>query len=390
MSKSVEMHRSRARAAAALAAAAGILALLLLAGCAEPSAQTAEGAGAAEVPRNVRVLEVGVSDLEETLEITGQVEPVRGAVVAAEEAGRVREVARDRGSRVAAGEPLVLLDRRILAAETEAVRAELAAQAHNVEAVRELRLAGKVSEQALLEAEAMAARSRATLRTLEVRLEHATIPAPFAGLVTDRYVEPGELVAPGTPVARVLDPYTLKLEGTVTERDVAWVREGAAARVDLDGHDGLVPGRVHWVGFEADQGTGKFKVEIRLENPELALRSGVVGRARVHRRTLHGVVAIPRDAVLTTADGPAVYTVRDDRAHLIHVTLGPDQGLMVAVESGLAPGDLLVVRGHRDLVRNALVEITERSTRRDGGTDADPAAVAEGAAVRRDGEEASR
>jgi len=362
---------------------------LALGGCAQPSAQPPE-AGPEEVARNVRVLEVGVSDLAETVEITGPVQPVRGAVISAEEGGRVRSVAHDRGARVEAGAPLVVLDRRTLAAEIDAVRAELAFQEHNAAAVRELHEAGKVSEQALLEAEAMAARTRATLRGLEVRLERTTIPAPFAGLVADRYVEPGELVTPGARVARVLDPYTLKLEGAITERDVAWVREDAPAVVSLDGHDGDVAGVVHWVGFEADPATGKFKVEIRLDNPELALRSGVVGRARVHRRTLHDVVAIPRDALLSTADGPAVYTVRDGRAHLQHVTLGPDQGLMVAVESGLEPGEMLVVRGHRDLVRNALVKITERATRRDGGREGDPAAVAETSAVRATGEGASR
>lgn len=372
-----------------LAAAASAVLALVLGGCAQPSAQSAEE-GPEEVARNVRVLEVGVSDLAETVEITGPVQPVRGAVISAEEGGRVQRVAHDRGARVEAGAPLVVLDRRTLAAEIDAVRAELAFQEHNAGAVRELREAGKVSEQALLEAEAMAARTRATLRSLEVRLERTTIPAPFAGLVTDRYVEPGELVTPGARVARVLDPYTLKLEGAITERDVAWVREGARAEVSLDGHDGGVDGVVHWVGFEADPATGKFKVEIRMDNPDLALRSGVVGRARVHRRTLHDVVAIPRDALLSTADGPAVYTVREGRAHLQHVKLGPDQGLMVAVESGLEPGELLVVRGHRDLVRNALVEITERATRRDGGRDGDPVAVAETSAARAAGEGANR
>ncbi|HRX52231.1 MAG TPA: efflux RND transporter periplasmic adaptor subunit [Candidatus Krumholzibacteria bacterium] len=385
------MRRLRPRSAAAILAAALPLLLALLTGCEQPSAQPAETAsGPVEVARNVRVLEVGVSDLAESVEITGPVQPVRGADISAEEGGRLLEVVRDRGARVARGEALLRLDRRTLDAEIDAVRAELAAQDHNVDGVRELRAAGKVSEQALLEAEAMAARTRATLRSLEVRRERTAIPAPFDGLVTDRYVEPGELVAPGAVVARVLDPYTLKLEGAVTEQDVAWIREGAPARVTLDGHDAPVDGVVHWVGFEADPASGKFKVEIRLQNPDLALRSGVVGRARVQRRVLRDVVAIPRDAVLTTAEGAAVYTVSGDRAHLQHVQLGPDQGLMVAVEKGLAPGDLLVVRGHRDLVRNALVDVTERATRRDGGTDGDPAEVTEASAGREAGEEASR
>lgn len=357
-----------------------VAALSAVVGCEKPRDEPAEAAGPTEVARNVRVLALADSDLEESLEITGPVQPVRGAVVAAEEGGRVMRTAHDRGERVGEGDALVVLDRRLVAAELQAARADLAVQEHNAEATRRLHEAGKVSEQELLGAEAVAAAARARVRTAEVRLERTTIPVPFAGLVTDRYVEPGELVSPGTPVARVLDPYTLKIEGSVTERDVAWVREGAKAMIHLDGRDEAVEGLVHWVGFEAAPGTGKFKVELRLDNAELDLRSGVVGRARIHRRTLHNVLAIPRDAVLSTNDGPAVYVVRDDRARLVHVSLGADQGLMVAVTRGLETGDRLVVRGHRDLVDGALVAVVEEARTRDGGREGDPAETAEGAA----------
>ena len=370
--------------AAALVAVLTILAVL--AGCQAPAA---EGEATPERPRNVRVLRVERTELAEYLEITGPVEPVRGANVSAEEGGRVVRVPHDKGDRVAAGDALMMLDRRLLAAEVAAASAAAAQQEHNAEKTRELFAAGRVSEQEKLDVDAMAAQARAVFEAATIRHERAAVAAPFAGLVVDRYVEPGELVAPGMVVARVIDPYVLKITGTVSEREVVWVQDGAEALVLLDGHDEPVAGRVHWIGFEAERASGKFAVEIRVDNADLALRSGVVARARIHRRTHADVVTVPRDAVLNTAEGEAVFVVEGDRAALRLVELGVDQGLMVIVTDGLAAGDELVVRGHRDLVAGSLVEITERSERRDGGLERDPVEVGEGSAAPREAGEAA-
>lgn len=364
------------------AAAPALLVLLATAGCMPGG----DGELPPEVPRNVRVLSLAPTDVEEYFEISGPVEPVRGATVASEENGRVRGVPHDKGSEVPAGGVLVELDRRLLKADMEAARAQADLQEFNAERIVKLFAAGKVSEYEKVSAESARDQAVAAADAAELRWERAAISAPFAGLVADRYVEPGELVSPGTPVARVIDPYVLKLVGSASEREVAWIREGAAATVTLDGADEPAPGRVAWVGFEADPASGKFKVEIHLENPDLALRSGVVGRARIHKLTHRGVLAVPRDAVISGAGTAQVFVVEGDRAHRRDVELGPDQGLMVVVESGLAAGEQLVVRGQRDLIDGALVRVTERTEAADGTLPIDPAEVVGSAAGRSGGE----
>ena len=150
----------------------------------------------------------------------------------------------------------------------------------------------------------------------------------------------------------------------------------------LDGYDWPVMGRVHWVGFEADAASGKFEVEIYIDNPDLSMRSGVVGRARILKRENQDVLAIPRDAVLPNGSESTVYVVQDDRAVLRPVALGPDQGVMVVVASGLQPGELLVVRGQRELVDGAKVVVTEEATSADGSNGSDPQEVRSGRSQR--------
>jgi len=147
------------------------------------------------------------------------------------------------------------------------------------------------------------------------------------------------------------------------------------ATVELEGDGGTTRGVVSWVGFEADPRTGKFPVEVHVDNAGLQYRSGVIGRARLAKRTLDSLVVIPRDAVLPGQDADHVFVVEGDTAVRRRVVLGPDQGLMVAVERGLAVGELLVVRGQRDLTDGGRVSITERVAAGDGTAAGDPAVI---------------
>ncbi len=174
----------------------------------------------------------------------------------------------------------------------------------------------------------------------------------------------------------------------MTEQEVAWVRPGMGAEVQIQGVPRPLAATVGWVGFEANARNGKFPVEIHVPNRELLLRSGAIGRARVAKGEASGMVVVPRDAVMPGDGVDHVFVVEGDRARKRLVELGPGQGLMVAVRSGLAPGDQLVVRGQRDLRDGGLVKITERVAYGDGTSGDDPDVIrAASAGTRVAGEE---
>jgi len=359
------------RCAAAATLALSLAMAALLGGC-QPQIQED---GPREVPRNVRVMPVKRGSLTEFFELAGPMQPVRGADISAEEAGVVVGILADKGTMVAAGAAVIEIDRRLLRAELDAAAAAHQTEEYNYDKVRQLHEAGKLSRIELLQVEAVFQAAKAEHRVAQVRYDRAAVKAPFAGVVADRFVEAGELVAPGMIVGRVIDPYTLKLDGYVTEREVAWIRVGDTADVYLDGIAEPAPGEVVWIGFEAAPKSGKFPIEINIENAQLVYRSGVIGRALLAKQELRDVIAIPRDAVLPARDGNRVYVVEGDRAHVRRVALGAGQGLMVAVTDGLRVGELLVVRGQRELIDGSLVQVTERSESADGGLPSDPAVV---------------
>ncbi len=355
-----------------LSLAGAIVACLLVAGCAEQD----EVGEVTEVPRNVRVLTLGEESVAEFFEISGPVAPVRGTDLSAQESGPVVAIPVGKGEAVAKGNIILELERDILKSEMEAAQAALTMQSYNVDKVRQLHEAGKVSRIELLTAESNYAQAKAMAGVLQERYDRAGIRAPFDGVVVDRYVELGQLVNPGQRVVRILDPYTLKLEAYLTDSQVQWVTVGESATVRLGEARETASGAVSWVGFEADRMTGKFKVEIEIPNPDLKYHSGVIGRARLGKNLVSNVVVIPRDAVLPGRIGPTAFVVVNDRAVLRSLELGADQGLMVVVREGLAPGEQLVVRGHRDLRDGSLVRVTETATSADGTMPDDPANVA--------------
>ena len=365
------MMLSMKRIPRALTGAAVLVMLLAGIGCQESAPPTV----GRETARNVRILDIESGSIRGYFEISGPVAPVRGADLSAQESGPVVALTAAKGAHVVAGQVLVEQARHILRAESEAAAAARTTEAYNVDKMRQLHEAGKVSRFELLTAESSFARAKAAAEVATERYSRAAIRAPFDGVVADRYVELGQLVAPGMPVVRIIDPYSLKLEAYLTEEQVRWVQIGDSAGVALGDVSQAASGRVSWVGFEADRLTGKFKVEIELPNPDLVLRSGVIGRARLGKTVLNDVVAIPRDAVLPSRGGMTVFVVEGERAVLRDVTLGARQGLMVQVTAGLAVGDRLVVRGQRVLRDGNLVEITETAVRADGATEDDPQIV---------------
>lgn len=347
-----------------------------------PDARAAEEHGQRLL--NVRVLDVSPSDLVETVPLTGRLDARSATDVSTQESGVVQSLPVLKGEPVRAGQVIVALDRRVLDAERRSAQAAVTLRAYNEERTRALFEANSVSKQEMLLAFTELEQAKEAARIAELRYERAAIKAPFDGLVADHYVEVGQLVNPGERVARVVDPFRLELVGSLTEREIHAIRLGSPAQVSVEGVAGLIDAEVTFVGVEANPLNGKFPVELTVDNADLRLRAGVIGRARVVKEVHRDVMAIPRDAVVRTTEGESVFVVEGDRVRTQPVELGVGQGLMVVVERGLSGGERIVVRGQRLLQPDTRIEIQEVATSRDGSIATDPVEVQE--AGRRPGE----
>lgn len=342
--------------------AAALVAVVGAAGCGQAGAEGTQGEPFVRVI-NVEVTEITTEPFVDQIRLTGTVWANQDVQVAAEESGVIRQILKEKGARVRAGDPLLRIDDAILAAQVAQARAQadLAGQAWE----RRKRLweeDGVGSEIAYLEAKFGAEQTAANLRALEERLARTVIRAPFEGTLEARLVEVGSMVGPGQVVARVVDLDPVKIVAGVPERYAADVRTGAQAMVTFDVFPGeLYTAPVSFVGATVDPRNRTFPIEIVIPNPRGLIKPEMVSNVALARRDLASAVVVPQDALVRVENGYVVFVAveRDGAtvAEVRKVVLGPSQRNMAVVEEGVEPGDRLIVVGHRSVADGDRVKV---------------------------------
>jgi RND family efflux transporter MFP subunit len=181
-----------------------------------------------------------------------------------------------------------------------------------------------------------------------------------AGAVAGRFVEVGETVGPGTPVANVVDLDVVKVKLTVPEQEIGLVAVGQAARMTIDPYPGVTfEGRVVHIGSKAEGNSHRYPVEVEVANrEERPLKAGMFARTEVLTAAHERVPLIPAAALIDGAQ-PSVYVVQEGRALLRSVSLGGRQGDAAAVVEGLKEGDMVVTMGQQTLKDGAAVEVKQ-------------------------------
>ena len=208
----------------------------------------------------------------------------------------------------------------------------------------------ELSGQDIKAAHAAVAQSGAAQQAAELQLGYAIVRTPISGVVSQRDIEPGEMAGPGSTLLTVVNNRQVYLRAQLSERELHSVRVGAPAQVTVDAAGAApVAGRVAEILPAANQGNLTFTVKIRVPNPKGLFKDGMFGRATIVTERRQGVVAIPRQAVVTAGGRTAAFIVRDGKAVATPVTLGLEADDRVQVVSGLAGGEQLIVRGQDSL-----------------------------------------
>lgn len=350
------------------AAVLGLAALVAACNGGEAS-QPEEGevaAAAAVRAVNVEVMELQPTTFEEVLRVTGTVQANRDVVVSAEESGLVRRIFVEKGAAVSTGQPLVKIDDAVLRTQVDQARAvaDLAAETH--ERRRRLWEEDQVgSELAYLQAKYEAEQAAATLATLRERLERTTVRAPFSGLLEERRVEVGTMVAPGTPLVRLVDISPVKVSGGVPERYARQVSPGREVEIAIDALDGEnVSGAVSFVGSTVNEQNRTFPIEVVIDNPGGLIKPEMVASIHLPLRQVEDALVVPQQALVRTEGGFMAYVVTErDGAQVAEartVTLGSSQANLVQVRSGLEAGDRLIVVGQQRVAEGDPVVVVAR------------------------------
>jgi RND family efflux transporter MFP subunit len=313
-----------------------VAALAAVAGCGrkhEPGADERS-------PVKVETLQVEMQRTPEIHEVVGTVRAKMSANVSAKVMANIKAIHVKAGDVVAMGQPLAELDDRELRAEFERAKADYD------------RFKGLLERQAVTRAEFETVEAR--FRVAEAALSHATILAPFDGIVTQKLCEMGDLATPGRTLFVVEFPYEFQLEANVPERFAGAVRVGTRMHVVVDATGEKCVGTVSEVEPAADPASRSFLVKIDLECRQ-PLKSGMFGRAEIITGERFGMF-VPRDAVYQRGQLTYVYVAENDRARMRLVRTGREYLGAVEILSGLQSGERVITGASGELTDGSPVD----------------------------------
>jgi len=338
-------------------------------------------------------------------DLAGVIRGEMEALVAPEISGRLQEVYVEVGEQVRKGQALARIEgtsywlsSEAARGQFEAARLQLKQAEDNYNRYEPLHETGSISAAQWENIATAYEAAQANFDALQASYYRAadtasetTIRAPIAGVVAVRNFDIGSMVGPSYQVFEIVKTDPMKVSIGVNEEDIGTVILSSEVQVTVDAYpDEVFTGTVYSIGIKADSRTHAFPVEVRLENPDGRLKSGMVAHVRLPIKDLGEVLTIPLNAVIKIQGVDYVFVVQEVvedmptigedgkpgppesatrlRVQRRVVTLGPVSDQRVVVVEGLETGEEIVTEGQQFLDNGSLVTIPKRGETMSEGT----------------------
>jgi RND family efflux transporter MFP subunit len=400
MSRTADMHKPsidvpRKRRVIVMVIAAAALAALFLAGYlprhrAQKSLAASTAAATADAP-HVDVIHPRVESNVRTLTLPGNLQAPEATAIYARATGYVRRWLVDIGDKVTQGQLLAEIDTPDLDQQLQQARETLGQSkaaleqakaneryaAVTAQRYRELLAQHFVSQQDVDQTQAQAAvgaanvhaaqsaiaAQTANVRQLEELKAFARVTAPFAGTITERHIDRGALVTPGSasgkPLYMIAISNPLDVIVKVPQPFASGIAVGAAVKVRVRQYPGRdFAGKITRFSGSLDAATRTLPVEAQVANDSGELFPGAYADVSFPAGLAHGIAVIPVSAVIVDAQGVRVAIVDgSSKAHFIPVQIGRDQGQEVEIVDGLTGKESVITAPSGNIVEGTLVKV---------------------------------
>lgn len=387
---------------------------LTLVSCGKEEAETTPSPEASSTEKNtvtnVRTLRLKAIPFSSSVELTGVTEPWKSVTIAAEIAGRLASVSATEGAYVKQGQGVAHIDTQILAAQKAQAEANYklttlqekwqkqtlskqvaAAETSYANAASTFTRQQNLYKQQVVSAQTFdntktnlnsakiqldlqqlthrsgtelnqqQSRVAATsLQLAKISLNKAYVSSPISGYINKVYVEPGEVINPGAPIADIVQTNLIKVVVNIPERDIGTVSLNQNVKVKISSlNTEAFNGKVTFISATADTASRTFPVHVQISNVDGKIRGGMISMAEFERSRDPEAIVIEQDSIIDEKDGRYVFIVRENKAVKVKVELGGRDGTRVVIKSGLKPSDALINFGHRNLLDGDAVNVQE-------------------------------
>jgi membrane fusion protein (multidrug efflux system) len=321
-------------------------------------------------PEAVTTAVARAEDWPASLSAIGTVVAVHGVTVSADLPGIVGEIAFESGKRVASGDLLVRLDSRQEEAQLAAAEAQRNLTRLNLDRASGLVEDGVVSRADFDRTAAEFKTAEARVGEIRATIERKTIRAPFAGILGIRQVNRGQYLTGGDPVVplQMLDPIYVNF--SLPQQEVGRVQVDGEVHVTAEGMAGVeFSGKITAIDSVVNEATRMIQVQASFDNPDGKLHPGMFVQTQVLLGSERQVITLPAPAISYAPYGDSVYVVADLEGQngqsyrgvrQQFVKVGGSRGDLVAVVSGVKPGDEVVTSGVFKLRNGAAVNVDNK------------------------------
>jgi membrane fusion protein, multidrug efflux system len=336
--------------------------------------------GAFEPPPTAVTTDVAKeSEWQPTLQSVGSVTAVNGVTISTDLAGIVRQIAFESGNKVRSGDLLVRLD--TVQEEAQLHQSEAQRDFASVTLKRDKDLVEKhaISQSDYDNAEAVFRQAQATVDQFTALIARKTLRAPFDGVTGIRQVNLGQYLKEGDMVVtlQAFDPIYVNF--SLPQQDLSKLAVGQPVALRVDAYEGQsFQGKITAINSLVDQATRNIQVQATFANTDLRLRPGMFAKVSVIMTEKQNVVAIPATAIHYAPYGDSIFIVsqmKDPQGKEYKgvkeqfIKTGQSRGDMIAIVSGLKPGDEVVTSGVFRLKTGAHVSVNNQIK---PGTDLSP------------------
>ena len=303
----------------------------------------------------VRVQPVESLKRTATEEVVGTVRPKLSASLSAKVSGTIGQMLVAPGQSVTAGQLLVEIDAREVQARLDQATAIREQTGKDIERFKKLLAQNAVTQQEFDGVQSRFRVAEATVKEAETLLGYTKVTAPFAGLITAKRADVGDLAAPGKPLLELEDPTALRLEADVPEALLNKIKLNTKLGVRVPDANLSLEATVSEISPAADPVSRTSRVKLDLPVTQ-GLRSGQFGRAAVPVAEVNAL-RVPAGAVVVRGQMEMGFVVVNQQAQLRLVKTGKHLGQEVEIVSGLSTGEQLVVEGASQLLDGQPVEV---------------------------------
>jgi membrane fusion protein (multidrug efflux system) len=338
--------------------------MVLLAG-----ARRIEAVDAAK-PVEVKVVRPMRGEIIRYVKLPGTLRANQQATLYAKVAGYLKSISVDKGDRVQAGQALGEIEVPEFQADLAKYKAEVKVAERDYDRVSaaQQKAPDLVMPQSVDEARGRLEVAKANQERIETLLSYAKVVAPFSGIVTARFVDPGAFIPAATSgsaaqtaaIVTIADFNIVRAQVALPEVEASLAKVGQPVKLTVEGLAGKTfDAQISRFTYALDEATRTMLVEVDLPNPELILRPGMYAIIRVGLEKHNDALQIPVEALVMEKANAFAFVAENGKAKRKAIPIGFNDGAKVEVLSGLTDKEQVILMSKLTLADGAPVTVVE-------------------------------